>query len=180
VFFLARLDRAHYFKGLHVLIEAIAQIPEAALVVGGDGEWRNEYEAQARARLGDRVHFVGDVADEALPDYYRAADTLALPSIDRTEAFGLVLLEALACGTPVVASRLPGVRTLVDDGRTGFLVDPGDPIDLAARLTQCLRERDTLAPNAVAFARARYGWEAIASQLLALYQRLLAGAGAHA
>ena len=95
-------------------------------MVGGDGEWRTEYEAQARASLGDRVRFVGDVADETLPDYYRAADALALPSIDRTEAFGLVLLEALACGTPVVASRLPGVRTLVDDGRTGFLVDPGD------------------------------------------------------
>ena len=178
VFFLARLDRAHYFKGLHVLIEAMAQIPEAALVVGGDGEWRTDYEAQARARLGERAHFVGDVADAALPDYYRAADALALPSIDRTEAFGLVLLEALACGTPVFASRLPGVRTLVDDGRTGFLVDPGDPIDLAARLAQCLRERDALSPNAVAFVRARYGWAAIASQLLALYQRLIAGAGA--
>lgn len=180
VFFLARLDRAHYFKGLHVLIEAMAQIPEAALVVGGDGEWRDNYEAQARTRLGERVRFVGDVSDAALPDYYRAADALALPSIDRTEAFGLVLLEALACGTPVVASRLPGVRTLVDDGRTGFLVDPGDPIALAARLAQCLRKRDTLSPNAVAFAHARYGWDTIASQLLALYQRLLAGAGAHA
>jgi glycosyltransferase involved in cell wall biosynthesis len=180
VFFLARLDRAHYFKGLHVLIEAMAQIPEAALVVGGDGEWRRDYEAQARTRLGDRVRFVGDVPDAALPDYYRAADALALPSIDRTEAFGLVLLEALACGTPVVASRLPGVRTLVDDGRTGFLVDAGDPLALAARLARCLRERDQLSANAVAFAHARYGWEAIASQLLALYQRLLAGAGAQA
>ncbi|MFN8642812.1 MAG: glycosyltransferase family 4 protein [Candidatus Binatia bacterium] len=178
VFFLARLDRAHYFKGLHVLIEALAQLPDAELVVGGDGEWRRDYEAQARARLGERVRFVGEIPDDALPDYYRAADALALPSIDRTEAFGLVLLEALACGTPVVASRLPGVRTLVDDGRTGFLVEPGDPIDLAARLAQCLREREALSPNAVAFAQARYGWPAIAGQLLALYQRLLAGAGA--
>jgi len=178
VFFLARLDRAHYFKGLHVLIEALAQIPEAALVVGGDGEWRTDYEAQARARLGDRVRFVGDLSDAALPDYYRAADALALPSIDRTEAFGLVLLEALACGTPVVASRLPGVRTLVSEGRTGYLVEPGDPIDLAAKLAACLREHDTLAPNAVAFVRERYSWEAIAAQLLALYQRLIAGAGA--
>lgn len=178
VFFLARLDRAHYFKGLHVLIEAMAQIPEAALVVGGDGEWRTDYEAQARARLGERVRFVGEIGDDALPDYYRAADTLALPSIDRTEAFGLVLLEALACGTPVVASRLPGVRTLVDEGRTGFLVEPGDPFDLAERLAQCLREHATLAPNAVAFVRARFAWETTASQLLALYQRLIAGAGA--
>src|SRR6185295_5042399 len=180
VFFLARLDRAHYFKGLHLLIDAVARLPEARLVVGGDGEWRAEYEARAQASLGARAHFIGDVPDSALPAYYRAADVVAVPSIDRTEAFGLVLLEALACGTPVVASRLPGVRTLVDDGRTGFLVDPGDPIDLAARLTQCLREHDALAPNAVAFARARYGWEAIGSQLLALYQRLLAGVGAHA
>lgn len=175
VFFLARLDRAHYFKGLHVLIEALAQIPEAALVVGGDGEWRGDYEAMARARLGARARFVGDVPDALLPGYYRAADVLALPSIDRTEAFGLVLLEALACGTPVVASRLPGVRTLVDDGRTGYLATPGDPIDLAARLAQCLREHATLSPQAVAFVRERFGWDAIAAQLLGLYQRLLAG-----
>ena len=180
VAFLARLDRAHYFKGLHVLIEALAQIPEAALVVGGDGEWRAQYEAQARARLGDRVRFVGDVPDAALPAFYRAADALALPSIDRTEAFGLVLLEALACGTPVVASRLPGVRTLVDEARTGFLVEPGDALDLAAKLARCLRERAALAPNALAFVRARYGWEAIGGELLALYQRLIAGQGARA
>ncbi|MEO8603834.1 MAG: glycosyltransferase family 4 protein [bacterium] len=178
--FLARLDRAHYFKGLHVLIEALALIPDATLMVGGDGEWRAEYEAQARARLGDRVCFVGDVPDAALPAFYRAADAFALPSIDRTEAFGLVLLEALACGTPVVASRLAGVRTLVDDGRTGFLVEPGDAFDLAAKLGQCLREREALAPNAVAFVRARFSWEAIAAQLLALYQRIIAGQEARA
>jgi len=180
VAFLARLDRAHYFKGLHVLIEALALIPEATLLVGGDGEWRAEYEAQARARLGDRVRFVGDVPDAALPLFYRAADIFALPSIDRTEAFGLVLLEALACGTPVVASRLPGVRTLVDDGRTGFLVEPGDALDLADKLAQCLRARAALSPNAVAFVRARFSWDVIAGQLLALYQRLIAGQGAHA
>lgn len=180
VFFLARLDRAHYFKGLHVLIDALSLIPEAALVVGGDGEWRAQYEAQARARLGDRAHFVGDVPDAVLPAYFRAADALALPSIDRTEAFGLVLLEALACGTPVVASRLPGVRTLVDEGRTGYLVTPGDPLELAQALTRCLHESALLAPNAVAFVRDRFSWEAIAAELLALYQRLLAGAGARA
>lgn len=175
VFFLARLDRTHYFKGLHLLIEALAQIPEAALVVGGDGEWRAEYEAQAAARLGARVRFVGDVADDELPSYYRAADVVALPSVDRTEAFGLVLLEALACGTPVVASRLPGVRTLVDEGRTGYLVTPGDVMELAAKLAQCLRESDRLGPNATAFVRARYSWEAIAAELIGVYQAVIAG-----
>lgn len=175
VFFLARLDRAHYFKGLHVLIEALAQIPEADLVVGGDGEWRAQYEQQARHRLGARARFVGDVPDEELPSYYRAADVVAVPSIDRTEAFGLVVLEALACGTPVVASRLPGVRTLIDHGRTGYLVSPGDPIELAARLAECLRERPARAAQVDAFPRQRFGWPAIADELLALYRRVIAG-----
>lgn len=175
IFFLARLDRAHYFKGLHLLIDAVARLPEARLVVGGDGEWREEYEARARARLGDRAQFVGDVPDEALAAFYRAADVFALPSVDRTEAFGLVLLEALACGTPVVASRLPGVRTLVDEGRTGYLVDPGNIDELADRLGRCIRESATLGANAHQFVRARYGWASIAAKLLDLYQRLLAG-----
>jgi len=175
VFFLARLDRTHYFKGLHLLIEAVARLPDAVLVVGGDGEWRPQYQARARAILGERVQFVGDVPDHALPAYYRAADVVALPSIDRTEAFGLVLLEALACGTPVVASRLPGVRTLVEDGRTGFLVQPGSVDELTERIARCIRESATLGPNAHAFVRAHYGWPTIAQRLIELYGRLLAG-----
>ena len=116
--------------------------------------------------------------DHALPAYYRAADVVALPSVDRTEAFGLVLLEALACGTPVVASRLPGVRTLVDDGRTGYLVEPGNVDELAERIGRCISESATLGPNAQAFVRARYGWPTIARQLLDLYRRLLTGLAA--
>jgi glycosyltransferase involved in cell wall biosynthesis len=180
VFFLARLDRTHYFKGLHLLIDAVARLPEAVLVVGGDGEWRPQYEARATFLLGDRVRFIGDVPDDTLPSYYRAADVVALPSVDRTEAFGLVLLEALACGTPVVASRLPGVRTLVDDGRTGYLVEPGNVDQLADRIARCIDQSALLGPNAHAFVRARYGWPAIAQQLLDLYQRLLAGETPHA
>jgi glycosyltransferase involved in cell wall biosynthesis len=135
IFFLAQLDRTHYFKGLHILFEALARIPSAALVVGGDGNMRREYENQARSLgLADRVEFAGDISDEQLPGYYRAADVVVLPSVDRTEAFGLVLLEAMACGRPVVASRLPGVRTLVDEGRTGYLVQPGDAVELAEKI----------------------------------------------
>jgi glycosyltransferase involved in cell wall biosynthesis len=175
VFFLARLDRAHYFKGLHLLIDAVARLPDAVLVVGGDGEWRPQYQARAHASLGARARFIGDVPDEALPTFYRAADVVALPSVDRTEAFGLVLLEALACGTPVVASRLPGVRTLVDEGRTGYLVEPGDVDELANKLSRCISESAALGPNACAFVRARYGWPTVAQQLLALYERILTG-----
>ena len=175
VFFLARLDRTHYFKGLHLLIDAMARLPDARLVVGGDGEWRAQYQARASASIGDRACFVGDVPDQTLPAYYRAADVVALPSIDRTEAFGLVLLEALACGTPVVASRLPGVRTLVQDGRTGFLVQPGSIDELTERIGRCIRESAFLGPNAHAFVRDHFGWPMIAQRLLELYGRVLAG-----
>jgi glycosyltransferase involved in cell wall biosynthesis len=172
VFFLAKLDRTHYFKGLFVLIEALTMVPEVQLLVGGDGEWRGEYEAQARARLGNRAHFVGDVPDETLPAYYRTADVVALPSTDRTEAFGLVLVEAMACGTPVVASRLPGVRTLVDEGRNGYLVEPGNPIDLADKLLRCVRETTKLGAQARDFVAERFGTATIGERLLDLYLTL--------
>ena len=98
---------------------------------------------------------------------------MAVPSVDRTEAFGLVLLEALACGTPVVASRLPGVRTLVDEGRTGYLTEPGNVCELAEKLARALGESATLGANGQAFVRARYSWDTIAQQLLGLYGRLV-------
>jgi glycosyltransferase involved in cell wall biosynthesis len=172
VFFLAKLDRAHYFKGLHVLIEALTMLPEVSLLVGGDGESKRPYEQLARTRLGDRAQFVGDVPDELLPAYYRAADVVALPSTDRTEAFGLVLVEAMACGTPVVASRLPGVRTLVEEGKTGFLVEPGDAIDLAGKIRRCLEKGAAMRAGARAFVADRFSARAAVRQLLDLYQSL--------
>ncbi len=173
IFFLARLDRQHYFKGLQVLLEALRRLPEVRLLVGGDGDLRSRYEAEAR-RLGveGRVCFTGDVPDALLPAYYRAADAVVLPSIDRTEAFGMVLLEAMACGTPVVASNLPGVRALVEDGRTGFLAAPGDAGDLAEKIVRCIRNRSALGAAAREHAAARYGWATVAERLLELYHTL--------
>jgi glycosyltransferase involved in cell wall biosynthesis len=176
IFFLAQLDRTHYFKGLPILFDALSRLPEATLVVGGDGNMRREYESRARALgLGDRVRFAGDIGDEVLPSYYRAADVVVLPSVDRTEAFGLVLLEAMACGRPVVASRLPGVRTLVDEGRTGYLVEPGDAVDLAAKIEQCAAQTAVLGANARRVVEERFNWDVIGAQLLAVYDRVLSG-----
>ena len=172
VFFLAKLDRAHYFKGLHVLIQALTMLPEARLVVGGDGEWRAEYETEAAAKLGKRARFLGDVPDDLLPAWYRAADVVALPSTDRTEAFGLVLVEAMACGTPVVATRLPGVRTLVDEGCNGYLVAPGDPIDLAGKLARAIAESTPRGMRAREFVRASFGEREVGQRILELYETL--------
>jgi glycosyltransferase involved in cell wall biosynthesis len=174
IFFLSRLDRAHYFKGLHVLFEALQALPEAGLVVGGDGDLRVQYEAQAEALgLRQRVQFAGEISDEALPAYYRAADVVVLPSVDRTEAFGLVLLEAMACGKPVVASRLPGVRTLVEEGQNGYLVEPGNAADLADKLRRCIQDGPVLGAHARQAVEARFSWPIIAEQLVRLYGDVL-------
>jgi glycosyltransferase involved in cell wall biosynthesis len=147
-------------------------LPEVSLLVGGDGESKQQYESLARLRLGDRAQFLGDVPDELLPAYYRAADVVALPSTDRTEAFGLVLVESMACGTPVVASRLPGVRTLVQEGATGFLVEPGDAIDLADKIRRCLDHGAAMRSTARAFVASQFSDRAVTSQLIDLYQSL--------
>ncbi len=169
VFFLSRLDRAHYFKGLHVLVRALRNVPDATLVVGGAGELQPRYESHAAEHLGRRALFVGDISDRDLPSYYAAADVVVLPSVDRTEAFGLVLLEAMACGTPVVASRLRGVQTLVEDGRSGYLVTAGNEAELADRIGDALRNRDELGRRARESVAA-FGWHGIASRLKEIYE----------
>jgi glycosyltransferase involved in cell wall biosynthesis len=177
LFFLACLDHAHYFKGLPVFLEALREIPDVVAIIGGDGDLRASYEMDAsRLGLEERVCFVGNIPDTALPQFYRAADAVVLPSVDATEAFGLVLLEAMACATPVVASDLPGVRTLVTEGRNGYLARPGDAHDLARAIARCLENAADLGRNARQMMESSYGWEATSRQLIELYTRLAATA----
>ncbi|MDP3986399.1 MAG: glycosyltransferase family 4 protein, partial [Candidatus Veblenbacteria bacterium] len=111
--FVGTLDPAHAFKGLGVLLQAVGKLRTAnwRLVVVGGGKLKQHYEREAR-RLGlkDRVHFAGYVAEAQLPDYYHLANVFVFPSLGTGEAFGLAALQAMACGLPVVASRLTGVR----------------------------------------------------------------------
>ena len=123
----------------------------------------------------DRVLFVPPRPHELLSTYYRAADVCLVPS--RSESFGLVALEAAACGTPVVASDVGGLRTLVDHGRTGFLVEEPDPEAYAAWVRQILAEpllAERLSTGAVLRAR-RYTWARAAHLLVDIYDELTAG-----
>src|SRR5690606_11562733 len=96
---------------------------------------RPEYERRAKELgLGDRVVFAGGVSDAELAGLHRLSDVFAFPSIDRSEAFGIAALEAASSGNPVVASDLDGVRTIVRNGDTGYLVRPGSVSALASRL----------------------------------------------
>lgn len=144
VAFVGGMDTAHAFKGVDVLLRAAAQLARnTCVVLVGDGDKRPSYEALARSLgIADRVRFLGSVAGMDLPDLYRSADVLAFPSTSPAEAFGLVALEAQACGIPVVASDLPGVRTVIQDKVTGLLTPTGDAVELAAHLRLILENPD--------------------------------------
>ena len=127
--FVGGLDRAHYFKGVSIFLEALSAIGDREwhAVVVGDGDLRKAFALQASALgLEKRVLFVGSISEEEKPSYFRLADVHVFPSIDRSEAFGLVALEAAGSGIPTVASRLAGVDEAVEEGKTGLLVEPGN------------------------------------------------------
>jgi glycosyltransferase involved in cell wall biosynthesis len=135
------LGRHVYYKGFEVLIDAL-QHTEAFLILGGDGPLRPQLEAQAgRHGLTGRVLFTGHIAEEDLAAYFHACDVFCLPAVERSEAFGLVQLEAMACGKPVVCTQLNnGVNIVNIDGQTGFAVPVRDAVELGRRLDQLLAD----------------------------------------
>ncbi len=132
----ARLDAQ---KGHDTLLEAIAEVPEALFVLAGEGPKRAELEARtAEIGLGDRVRFLGRRED--VPALLAACDVFCLPSL--YEGSSLAVLEAMAAGIPVVSSAIGGTEELIEDGRSGLLVAPGDPKALAAALRRLLGDAD--------------------------------------
>jgi len=137
------VGRLQPIKGLETLLDAMSRLPDATLlIVGGDqDEPENGHAASLRERvsalgLEKRVRFLGAQPQRRLRLFYAAADATVMPSY--YESFGMVALEAMACGSPVVASRVGGLQTTVRDGVTGLLVPEGDPCALAATITRVL------------------------------------------
>jgi glycosyltransferase involved in cell wall biosynthesis len=159
--FVGTLDRAHHFKRVDVAIDGIAQLADedVHLVVAGGGELLDGFRARAvEAGVGERVHFLGAVPHAELPDALRAADVFLLTT-EPPESFGIVLIEAMACGLPVIATDYPGVRAVVDRD-TGLLVDRGDPravADALRRMVEAGPERRA-AIGAAGRAKAEREW----------------------
>ncbi len=177
------VGRIQPLKGADVAVRALAAsaAPDAMLVVVGGpsgpegaAELRRVRGLVARSGLSDRVRFVPPQPHERLPDFYRAADVCLVPS--RSESFGLVALEAAACGTPVVAAAVGGLRTLVVDGQTGFLVEGRDPLAYAECVDRLLGDPPLAARFGAAGAREaqRYCWSITAARLRRLYADLTA------
>jgi D-inositol-3-phosphate glycosyltransferase len=175
------VGRIQPLKGLDVAVRALAELDDeraALVVVGGpsgrDGRIELERIEKLAASLGvaDRIRFTDPQPHHLLSTYYRAADVVLVPS--RSESFGLVALEAAACGTPVVAAAVGGLRTLVEHGRTGFLVEGREPEVFAAYAEQILDNQalaHELAANAAGRAR-QYTWSTTAGRLRRIYADL--------
>ncbi len=126
---LLAVGRLSHYKGFRFLLDALAQTPDASLLLVGRGETEAPLREQVRhLALESRVQLSGELDDAQLRAAYAGADVLVLPSLDRSEAFGLVLLEAMRAGLPVIASAIPGsgVSSVVADGETGLLVPPAN------------------------------------------------------
>ena len=135
------VGRLNYYKGVEYLIDAITDVP-ANLIVVGDGEQRTALEQRSRKRgVADRVQFLGRVSDERLASAYHTADLFVLPSVEPSEAFGVVQLEAMARGLPVVNTSLPtGVPWVSLHRETGLTVEPRDSDVLADAITKLIED----------------------------------------
>ncbi len=141
--FVGGLDSAHYFKGLENLIKALSFTPgNWSLNIVGDGNLIKKYEEDVyKVGLEKKIIFKGKLSDSELIRAYQEADCLILPSINNNEAFGIVLIEAMACGLTLIASDLPGVRSVFENGKEGLLVKPGDIISLKEALEKIINDR---------------------------------------
>jgi D-inositol-3-phosphate glycosyltransferase len=185
------VGRIQQLKGLHLLIPAFARLisnwsgsPTPRLTIVGGGKSADESDSEVReaerlrrlaAEMGvdSLVDFAGAVPHGMLPLYYSAADVVAVPSL--YESFGLVALEAMACGAPVVASRVGGLQWTVRHGESGFLVPPTKPEAFSSALGLLLRDdalRAEMSRGAVRLAR-RFSWEVAAERTLQLYGELV-------
>ncbi len=146
------VGRLVYYKGVEILIHAMARCPGTLTIVGTGPLEQSLREAAVQHGVADRVRFAGTVPEEDLPAHYQACDLFVLPSIARTEAFGIVQIEAMAAGAPVVSTNLPtGVPWVNQHDVTGLVVPPGDAIALAEAMRALLENparRETLGAQA--------------------------------
>lgn len=186
VLFVGRIER---LKGVDTLIEAMSCLkikgdlyPVHLAIIGGDPSASREDMSAEMARLqamcddlamGQTVVFLGKRNQDKLPYYYSAAEVLVMPS--HYESFGMVALEAMACGTPVIASEVGGLAYLVRDGETGFTIPDQEPETLCDKISWLLNDKllhELMSFRAVEYAQ-DYAWEKIAKQIVGVYEELL-------
>ena len=177
-FLIFALGRHVYYKGFENLIRALPGVDAIDVVLGGRGPLTDDLKRlTANLGLERRVEFTGRIPDEELPAYYHACDVFCMPSVERSEAFGIVQVEAMACGRPVVCCELNnGVTWVNRNEETGLVVPPADPAALAAALVRLKQNsvlRARLGEQARSRAVAEFTAEAMARRTLDVYLSVL-------
>lgn len=168
------------YKGPDILLNAFKNVkndvPDVQLVYAGRGPMENSLRAKVNEmELVDSVHFAGFVPEEIKPLYYHAADIFSLPSTNLAESFGIVNLEAMACGLPIVASRLGGIPEIVKDKESGLLIEPYNVNELSKCLTHLLLCEDLskkMGDQGKKLAQS-YSWDSVVKNTMEVYEDLI-------
>ncbi|MCK5320752.1 glycosyltransferase family 4 protein [Candidatus Parcubacteria bacterium] len=175
ILFVGGLDSAHYFKGVDILFKALGKVlnDKITLDIIGQGDMLVEYRKIAKEiKMERHVNFLGGVDDEELVRNYQKADIFVLPSINSHEAFGVVLLEAMACGTPVIASNLHGVRSVFDNKQEGLFAEPGNISDLREKINILIADknlRKQMGANGKKLVDKKYSFKILKERLEKIY-----------
>ncbi len=171
------VGRFRYYKGLHILISAMKNIPAKLLLIGAGPEQARLSALVRENNLEEKVLFLGELSDNELNDYYKACDVFVLPSHLRSEAFGLVQLEAMCCGKPVVSTELGTGTSYVNiNNKTGIIVPPNDAFALSNAINSLLvdpRKRDDFGACGIKRVRRFFTDEQMIRQTLNVYRDLV-------
>jgi glycosyltransferase involved in cell wall biosynthesis len=171
-------------KGIEYLIKSMINIktifPGAKLIIGGTGpEKDNLIKLSNELKLDDRICFVDRIANSELPLYYASSDVFVLPSIETksgdTEGLGVVLLEAMASGTPVIGSDIGGITDIIIHGKNGFLTEPKNPKDIADKIINILsneQQRKSFSEEGLISVNEKFSWDIVNRKFLKAYRRL--------
>lgn len=171
------VGRLAFHKGVNHLIEAAGIYKKAKYLIIGSGPKESSFKRMAAASPNSKnIIFAGKVPKKDLPSYYAACDTLVLPSVSRLEAFGLVTLEALSSGKPVIASDMPGMREVVVDGVDGYLAEPLNAHDIAEKIKVLLEDdklRRQFGANGRLKVEERFTWPRVTKMVEKIYHKVI-------
>ncbi|MBS3782601.1 MAG: glycosyltransferase family 4 protein [Candidatus Thermoplasmatota archaeon] len=175
------VGRIVYHKGLEYFVRAAHHLKDenVKFLLVGTGDFKSELEnIIERNGLENKVMFAGRVPNEDLQNYYAATDIFVLPSVSRLEAFGIVALEAMASGVPVIVSDIPGVRDVIVEGKHGLLTEPMNSEDLAGKIRTLLENPDmaeSMGKNGRERVKEKFTWKKVANRIEQAYKSILNG-----
>ena len=181
IFFLSILDKYHTYKGLDCLIKAIKivkiKIPNIRLIVGGSGDMVKNYKFLVKKlELEKNIEFRGFIESNKLVDLYNQSELFVLPSTGIQEGFGIVLLEALACGTPVIATNIVGIAKEIKDNKCGIIIPRNDAKKLAQAIIRIIKNinlQKKMGEKGRMLVEEKYGWEKIAKKVEKIYEEII-------